>query len=107
MLAQEEYFAMNYLQQKPQPDAFSMPLVTQCSRQVDSEMSTQVCHCVSVAIGQINAMGVLAQQKGAMKEGKKIAHLQQKIPGSQGKLHQGGISRKRSFPSGSQPFNEV
>lgn len=50
--AQEEYFAMNYLQQRPEPNAFSMPMETLCSRQVDLEMSTQVCHCVSVAIGQ-------------------------------------------------------
>jgi len=49
-----------------------------------------------------------AQQKSAIREGKKIAYPYQKVPGLQGKAPpKRRISRKRSFPSGSQPLNGV
>lgn len=36
------------------------------------------------------------QHKGAINKGKKIAHMYQKMAGSEEKLHEGGISKKRS-----------
>ena len=41
---------------------------------------------------------------GVMKE--KASHILEDL-GLWGKIHKGGISNQRSFPSGSQPLNEV
>ena len=54
-------------------------------------------------------MGGSAQQKGGIREGKKIAYPYQKIPGLQGKAPPGRDLQKwiAVFLNGSQPLNEV
>ena len=46
-------------------------------------------------IGQVNVMGGLACEKGAVREGKKISYAYQKIPGSQGGSSAGEGSPER------------
>lgn len=79
------------------PRAAQTPVEETSKTVQQSERSTQWNSSIGTQLGLMQMNSITKEERSPISKGL----------GSQRKLHKGGISKLRSSPSGTQPFNEV